>query len=114
MSGGLVALLDDVAAIARQWVRERASRKSLSSRALLHELTGKGIDRGVAEEALAEAGLNETAQAIELASRYVRRVASKPLRDQASRIHEMLSRRGYATETCEAAVKAVLPPEGWD
>jgi regulatory protein len=108
-----LGLVDD-AEFARQWVRERAARKKLSARALLHELTGKGIDREVADEALAEAGLDEVAQATDLASRYVRRVASKPLRDQASRVRQMLVRRGYSPETCEAAVKAVLPPEGWD
>lgn len=108
-----LGLVDDEA-FATQWVRERSTRKKLSSRALLHELTGKGIDREVAEAALAEGGLDETAQAIDLASRYVRRVASKPLREQATKIQQMLSRRGYSYEVCDAAVKAVLPPEGWD
>ena len=108
-----LGLVDD-ADFALQWVQERSARKKLSSRALLHELLGKGIDREVAEAALAGAGLDEVAQATDLASRYVRRVASKPLREQATRIQQMLARRGYAHEVCEAAVKAVLPPEGWD
>lgn len=108
-----LGLVDD-AEFALQWVRERAGRKKLSTRALLQELRGKGIDREVAEAALAEAGLDEVAQATELASRYVRRVASKPLREQATRIQQMLSRRGYSYEVTEAAIKATLPPEGWD
>lgn len=108
-----LALLDD-AEFALQWVRELSARKKLSARVLVHELHGKGIDREVAEAALARAGLDELAQATELAASYVRRVASKPLREQATRITQMLARRGYSFETAEAAARAVLPPEGWD
>ena len=108
-----LGLLDD-GAFALQWVQERSSRKKLSARALAHELQKKGVDRAVAEDALAEAGLDETAQATDLAARYVRRVASKPLAEQASRIRQMLGRRGYSYETADAATRAVLPPEGWD
>ena len=108
-----LGLLDD-GAFALQWIQERAARKKLSARALVHELQGKGIDREVAEEAWAEAGLDEVAGATALAASYVRRLASKPLRDQARRVTEMLLRRGYSHETAEAAMRAVLPPEGWD
>lgn len=108
-----LGLVDD-AAFALQWVQERAGRKKVSPRVLLHELQAKGIDREVAEAALAQAAVDEVAQATELASRYVRRVASKPLREQAARIGQMLARRGFSSETCETAVKSVLPPEGWD
>lgn len=108
-----LGLVDD-AEFALQWIRERSAGKKRSARALVHELHGKGIDREVAEAALAEAGLDEVAQATDLAARYVRRVASKPLREQATRIQQMLSRRGYSYEIAEAAVRAVLPPEGWD
>ena len=104
-----LGLVDD-AEFALQWIRERSAGKKRSARALLHELHGKGIDREVAEAALAEAGLDEVAQATDLAARYARRVASKPLREQATRIQQMLSRRGYSYETSEAAVRAVLPP----
>lgn len=108
-----LGLVDD-AGFALQWIHERSARKKLSPRALMHELRAKGIDAGVAEDALARAGLDETAQATELAARYVRRVASKPLREQAAGIQQMLARRGYSFETAEAAARAVLPPEGWD
>lgn len=109
----VLGLVDD-AEFSRQWVQERSTHKKLSARMLLHELLGKGIDREVAEAAIAHGGLDEIAQATELASRYVRRVASKPLREQATRIQQMLSRRGYSFEVSSAAVRAVLPPEGWD
>lgn len=97
-----------------QWVTERATRKKLSRRVLLHELRGKGIPPDVAEAALAAAGVDEEAQATELAARYVRRLASKPLAEQFTKILQMLARRGYAYDVAEAAARAVLPPEGWD
>ena len=99
---------------ALEWVRERSTHKKLSPRALVHELSAKGIDRELAERALERAGLDETAQATELAARYLRRVASKPLREQATKIQQMLARRGYTYEICDIATRAVLPPEGWD
>lgn len=108
-----LGLVDDDA-FALEWVRERAARKKLSARTLAHELRSKGIDRETADRALEQAGLDETAQATELAARYVRRVASKPLREQVTRIRQMLARRGYPLEVAEAATRAVLPPEGWD
>ena len=108
-----LGLVDDEE-FALQWIEERAERRKLSTRALLHELQRKGVEREVAEAALARAGLDEVAQATHLASGYVRRAASKPLREQATRIQQMLSRRGYSHEVAEAAIRAVLPPEGWD
>jgi regulatory protein len=108
-----LGLIDD-AEFALQWVEERAGRKQLSPRALVHELRTKGIDADVAEAALARAGVDELAQATELAARHVRRVASKPLAEQFTRIQQMLARRGYAFDVAEAAARAVLPPEGWD
>lgn len=108
-----LGLVDD-AEFALQWVQERSTRKKLSTRALLHELQGKGIDRETAEAAVARASVDEVTQATELAARYVRRWAAKPLAEQATRIQQMLARRGYSHDVCEAATRAVLPPEGWD
>lgn len=104
-------LLDD-AAFARQWIEERSVRKG--HRALMSELGAKGIDREIAEAAWAEAAPDELSVATELAARYVRRVMSKPLGKQAAAIGQMLARRGYDYEVCQAATVAVLPPEGWD
>ena len=106
-----LGLLDDDS-FARQWVAERS--RSRSSRALLHELGAKGIDRAVAERAVAEAEPNEESAAAALAARYVGRVSALPLPKQALRIAGMLARRGYPSDIVEKAVKAVLPPEGWD
>ncbi|MGI8775544.1 MAG: regulatory protein RecX [Actinomycetota bacterium] len=104
-------LLDD-AAFAAAWVEERGDKKG--RRALESELRGKGVASDVIAEALS--GLDEVQRsgAVELATRYLRRVSHKPLREQASAIQQMLARRGYDYEVAEAAVTQVLPPEGWD
>jgi len=106
-------LLDDPA-FSRQWVDERSRRKGLAGDALVRELTAKGVDRAVAEETVAEAGLDEVARATELAASWIRRVARHPLPIQAQRLQQMLDRKGYGWDVTEEAVKAVLPPEGWD
>src|SRR5687768_5331778 len=54
-------LLDD-RGFALQWVSERAVAKGRSGDALVAELVGKGIDRAVAESAVADAGIDEDAQ----------------------------------------------------
>ena len=106
-------LIDD-AAFARQWIEERSKRKGLAGDALARELTARGIDRSVVEEMVAEADLDEVGRATELADSWFRRVARHPLPVQAQRLQQMLARKGYGWEVAEEAVKAVLPPEGWD
>ncbi|MFN2588719.1 MAG: regulatory protein RecX [Actinomycetota bacterium] len=108
-----LGLLDDED-FAMQWIEERSARKKLSRRALLHELCARGVASDVAEAALVKAGVDEETQAVELAARYVRRVAARPLAEQFARIRQMLARRGYGYDVAEAAARAVLPPEGWD
>jgi regulatory protein len=106
-------LIDD-GAFARQWVEERARRKGLGPRALVAELEAKGVDPEVAGAAVAEAADNEERRAVEWAQRQLRRVADLPLSRQAQRIRQGLLRRGFEPEMAEAAIRAVMPPEGWD
>jgi regulatory protein len=108
-----LGLLDDLA-FARNWIERRARTKGLSVGALRAELERKGIDRETAETALAESGLDEDGAALEWAARLAGKVAHRPLREQAGRLRAMLLRRGFSTEAVEGAVRAVLPPEGWD
>lgn len=106
-----LGLVDD-RAFARQWVEERSRRHGPA--VLVSELQNKGVEREVAEEAVAAAGLDEEAQARELAARLVVKVARRPLREQRFRLRAMLARRGISEEAAAAGVRAVLPPEGWD
>ena len=106
-------LLDD-SEFARQWVTERALGRGRAGEALIDELAQKGIAREAAEEAVAAAGIDEEAQAKELALRFLPKVSDKPLDRQAEALLSRLLRRGFSHEVAREAVRSVLPPEGWD
>ena len=106
-------LLNDLE-FAHQWVTERAISKGRAPDALLSELVDKGVDRSVAEQAIAESGVDVDAQAKDLAARFVSKVANKPLEKQAEALLGRLLRRGFSHEVAREAVRSVLPPEGWD
>jgi regulatory protein len=99
---------------ARQWIEERVRKKGLPRATLIAELQAKGIERAVAEDAVTEAAIDEEALAIQLAGKLWRRVADKPLGKQATALAGMLARRGFGPDACEAGIRSVLPPEGWD
>ena len=106
-------LLDDEA-FALDWITERTAKKGVGPRVLVSELQRKGIDRSTAEAALATSGIEEADTATAQAEKLLHKVIRYPLKDQASRLQQMLMRRGFSWEAVEEAVKAVLPPEGWD
>ena len=106
-------LIDD-ADFARRWIDERARTKGKGPDVLVSELRARGVSREVAEEALAEVGLDEDTQAIEVASRLMRKVLRFPLGEQGPRLYALMRRRGFDHEHSEAGARAVLPPEGWD
>jgi regulatory protein len=106
-------LLDDEA-FALDWITERTAKKGVGPRVLVAELQRKGIDRTTAEAALASSGIEEADTATAQAERLLHKVIRFPLKDQASKLQQMLMRRGFSWEAVEEAVKAVLPPEGWD
>lgn len=106
-------LVDDPA-FAAQWIEERARRKHLSAAALGAELRAKGIDKDAVDAALQEAGVDEEAQARDLALKTLRRLGNLPLEIQARRLHAALLRKGFSAESTQEAMRAVLPPEGWD
>jgi regulatory protein len=106
-------LIDD-ADFARRWIEERARTKGKAPDVLVSELRARGVSREVAEEALAEVGLEEETQALEVAAGLVRKVLRFPLGEQGPRLYELLRRRGFEHEHAEAGARAVLPPEGWD
>ena len=106
-----VRLLDD-ADFARQWVEQRSRTKGPEG--LRKELENKGIAIELIDATLGAAGLDEEAQAKELAGKHLRKVSGKPPLVQAQRIQAMLLRKGFSMEAAVAAARAVLPPEGWD
>jgi regulatory protein len=108
-----LGLIDDLA-FARGWVAERTARRPVGRASLVWGLVDKGVEREVAESALDELAADEQARATEAAAVLIRRVARKPLAQQGPALWTMLLRRGFSEDVAEAAVKEVLPPDGWD
>lgn len=106
-------LIDDES-FAGQWIEERSRSKGLAPAALVTELEAKGIKRAAAEAAVGEAGLDEQAGATDLARRLASKLCEGSLEAQVRRLEARLLRRGYSPEVVETAVRAALPPEGWD
>ena len=106
-------LVDDLE-FATEWVGQRSSGKGLGAERLRRELSAKGVDPELIETALAEVEHEDLERATELAARNLRKVIHFPLPKQAARLQSLLARRGFSSEVIEAAVRAVLPPEGWD
>jgi regulatory protein len=106
-------LVDDLA-FARQWVEERGCRKGLAVARVWGELMVKGVAPDIAQRAIEEAGLDDEGRAQEVAAGLLKKVARRPLGQQAVSLQQMLVRRGFELETAMAAVRKVLPPEGWD
>jgi regulatory protein len=103
-------LLDD-GAFARHFARVRAPRGHGPSR-LLHDLLAKGVDRRVAERAIAETadaeGIDPGAQARRLALRRAAQVSGLPPRHQRRRVLAYLARRGFRGREVQDMVREVL------
>ena len=112
-----VSLVDD-AAFAEVWVRSRARGKRLSRRAISRELHDKGVDRDVAEEALAAIEPEDERQAALELVRFKMRGRPAPAADGPEgraerekvtrRLVGMLGRKGYGPGLAFGVVKEVL------
>ncbi|WP_248124123.1 regulatory protein RecX [Micrococcus lacusdianchii] len=112
-----VGLVDD-AAFAEVWVRSRARGRRLSRRAISRELHEKGVDRDVAEEALAAVEPEDERQAaLDLVHAKMRGrpapaadgPAGRAERDKVvRRLVGMLGRRGYGPGLAFGVVQEVL------
>ena len=86
-------LVDDVR-FAREWSASRTRRSPRSSRAILRELSEKGVPRHVSEEAVGD--LDDEATAREAAVRFARRLADADYDQFHRRLWGHLQRRGYS------------------
>jgi regulatory protein len=112
-----VGLIDD-ATFAEQWVRSRHASRGLARRALAAELHRKGVDRGVADEALADLDMEcERRKARELIDRRLRTLAVGCPEERARtgrRLLGMLARKGYPAGVATEVVRAALAERGAD
>jgi regulatory protein len=112
-----VGLIDDKA-FAGQWVRSQHQHRGLGRTAIAVELRRKGVDREIADEALAEvAPESERLRAIELVRRRLRTmpVAGPDDRVKAGRrLLAMLARKGYPAGLSYEVIRAELAAHGAD
>ena len=101
-------LVDD-REFAKAWSQSRQRSKGLSRRVLAQELSGKGIDRSISEEILAEIspeGEYEAARSI--AIKKARAVSHLAYEVQARRIFSLLARKGFASSISSQIIREVL------
>ncbi len=110
-----VGLVDDEA-FAGQWVRSRHNHRGLGRRAIAQELHRKGVEKEVADTALAEIDAeSEQAKARELVGKKMRtvRVGTREERAAASRrLVGMLARKGYGAGVAYAVVREAIAARG--
>ena len=106
-------VLDD-GAFARHFARVRAPRGHGPAR-LLHDLLAKGVDRRVAERAIAEVldadGVDASAQARALAEKRMSQLRDVPPRQQRRRLLAFLARRGFRGRDVQDMVSDMLREE---
>lgn len=106
-----VGLVDDEA-FASAWVRSRHAGRGLASRALARELSQRGVDNHIVDDALAELNPDEertTARAL-----VDRRLPSTRRLDRATRMRRlagMLARKGYPSGVALQVVREALDEE---
>ena len=99
--------LDD-ADFARRWVESRQLHRPRGTRLLGQELRQKGVDAETIDEAIAEAAIDERADALHLARQKASSYAGLPPEVQRRRLSSFLARRGYGFDLVRRAVDEAL------
>ena len=100
---------------ARDYVAQRLRRSPRGGAALRAELAARAVPPELIAEAVDEvAGDEEERRATELAVGLAARMTRLAPRDLAGRLGRRLASRGFSDEVIEVALRAALPPEGWD
>ena len=112
-----VGLIDDKA-FAGQWVRSRHHYRGLGRTAIAAELRRKGVDKDIADEALAEVDQeSERLRAVELVRGKLRTMPAITPNDRVKagrRLLGMLARKGYPPGLAYEVVRTALAEHGAD
>jgi regulatory protein len=108
-----IGLVNDEA-FALTWLDTRTGARALGRAGLVEMLEKKGLAREAAEAAVDSYGYDEESAAIGFARASLTRLSGLSPARQAAKLRRMLVSRGFEEESVEAAVKTILPPEGWD
>ncbi|OQO93098.1 regulatory protein RecX [Saccharomonospora piscinae] len=105
-------LVDD-AAFAESWVRSRHAYRGLARRALVSELTRKGVDPEIAAEAASEVDPeSEEARARELVRKKLRTMTDVDEQKATRRLLGLLARKGYSQGLSYRVVRDELRDAG--
>ena len=103
-----VGLVND-AVFAQDWVQSRQQRRHLSKSALRRELQGKGVDRDLIDDAVAEVeGDDEVVAAEALAVKKLRSMQGLDRQVQYRRLAGALARRGFSPGVTTTVLARVL------
>ncbi|MGI8483113.1 MAG: regulatory protein RecX [Thermomicrobiales bacterium] len=89
---------------AARWVENRQQHRPRSTRMLAHELRTKGVAPSTIEETIADAGVDEVADARALVARQRAKYEALPPDVQTRRITGFLARRGYGFDVIRHAL----------
>lgn len=103
-------LIDD-AAFARWWVEQRITFRPKGKRALLAELSQKGVNRETSEEVINQE-INEEELARRAAEKKLRSLPSLPSQERRQKMINFLLTRGFAWETVKKIVNTLSEVEG--
>jgi regulatory protein len=95
-------------AFARFWVENRGANRPRGRRLLEQELRQKGVDREIAQHAIEDAGLDERADAIQLARAKMRSYANLDRETARRRLSGFLARKGYGYDVIKPALDETL------
>ncbi|HEU0164890.1 MAG TPA: RecX family transcriptional regulator [Thermomicrobiales bacterium] len=95
----------DDADFANRWIENRQQHRPRSARMLAQELKAKGVDQEIVRESIAEAGLDEVADARAVAERQRMKYASLDEETQNRRLMAFLARRGYGFDVIRRALE---------
>jgi regulatory protein len=99
---------------ARRWVENRATHRPRGKRLLQQELRNKGIDRETAHSVIAEADLDEAADAEQIARRRLPSYAGDDPAAIRRRLAAYLARRGYGYDVIRVALDRALGEDEGD
>lgn len=98
--------LDDEA-FARWWVENRAEHRPRGRSLLASELRAKGVAQDITSEAVAEAGIDESGAALELARKRIRSLTGLDPATRDRRLTAYLGRRGFGWDVIGPVLKEI-------
>lgn len=89
---------------AQRWIDNRLQHRPRGSRLLAQELRAKGVDPGIVNESIANANIDEDAQALDVARKRLHQLANLDPAVRERRLVAFLQRRGFGYDSIRRAL----------